>query len=335
MIRFRNITQNRRGGATVAVALIMAVVLIVAFIQNIYIWGQTLTAEETERVHESVSLSSIYVNNSSELVLNVENTGAIDTRLVAVWIESTTSTNDPERVNIDEYIRIEGVEPVVLDPAVLNASSITDVYTFTVVTERGNFASNSYPVETPPYIPELNYLGVFGVDWFYCKYSSQQYPPNGSELRDCVYIVKSEDYIAFYVNVTNSYDHPVAIRNDSFLALTTIPPAQGHGVPSFYLVQNVSYDEATPVITSYTNSDPYVVFPNQSQELIFACSNSSLGNDEWMWGFGYPFGSETKTEGSDIQICLFYELFDDEELTPTGKIYGQTISTHAVMLLAK
>jgi hypothetical protein len=313
----------------------MAVVLIVAFVQNIFIWGQTLTAEETDKVHEAVLISNIYVNNSSELVLNVENTGAIDIRLVAMWIESTASTNETERVIIDEYVHIEEVESVVLDTSILNASSITDVYTFTVVTERGNFASSSYPVETTPDLPEINYLGVFGIDWFYSKYSSQQYPPNGSEFQDAVFITKSEDYIAFSVNVTNSYDSPVAIRNDSFLALTTIAPSQGHGVPSFYLVQNVSYYEATPFITAYTNNNPYVVFPNQSQELIFACANQSLGNEQWQWGYGYPFGPETKTDGSDIQISLFYELFDDEELTPTGKIYGQTVSTHAVMLLAK
>ena len=36
-----------------------------------------------------------------------------------------------------------------------------------------------------------------------------------------------------------------------------------------------------------------------------------------------------------IQISLFYELFNDEELTPTGEIYGQAISTHATTLVAK
>ena len=332
MKRFQNIVQNQRGGVTVAVALMMAVFLFVAVVQNVFILGQTLTAEETDRVHETVSILQIYVNNSSELVLRVKNTGGVNARLVAVWIERTISPNETQRVTIDKYVGVEEVKGIVLDASILNASSITDLHTFTVVTELGNFASGDYPVETLPYMPEVHYLGVFGIDWFYSKYSSQQNPPNGSELTELAYIVKSEDYIAFYMNITNSYDQPVAIRNDSFLALTTIAPPQGAGVPSFFLVQNVSYN-GTPSITAYDGNYPYVVFPNQSHVLVFAAE--AQGSTDWMWGWGYPFGSEITTDGSDIQISLFYELFDDDELTPTGKVYGQTISTHAITLVEK
>ena len=231
----------------------------------------------------------------------------------------------------------EEVKEIVLDTSILNASSIIDLHTFTVVTERGNFASGEYPVETLPYMPEVHYLGVFGVDWFYCKYASQQNPPNGSELGESAYIVKSEDYIAFYLNVTNSYDQAVTISSHSFLALTTIAPPQGKGVPSFFLVQNVTYDVNATItessgLTAYDDLDPFVVLPNQSQIVIFAAE--TLGSGDWQWGYGYPFGPETTTEGSDIQISLFYELLDDE-LNPTGKFYGQSISTHAVTLLAK
>jgi hypothetical protein len=59
------------------------------------------------------------------------------------------------------------------------------------------------------------------------------------------------------------------------------------------------------------------------------------GSENWQWGQGFPFGPETTTQSSDVQICLFYEIFEDEELLPTGKYYGQTISTHAVTLGAK
>jgi hypothetical protein len=327
----QNITKNQRGGVTVAIALMMAVVLFFVVIQSIFIWGQTLTAEETDRLHETVSIQQIYPNNSSELVLQVKNTGGVNTRLVAVWVEPSTAPNETQRVTIDEYVNIEEVKEIVLDTSILNASSIIDLHTFTVVTERGNVASGEYPVETLPYIPEVHYLGVFGVDWFYCKYASQQNPPNGSELLDAVYIVKSEDYIAFYLNITNSYDQAVSVSSDSFLALTTIAPPQGQGVPSFFLVQNASYD-GTPTLTSYDDDDPYVVLPNQSQVVIFAAE--TLGSADWQWGYGYPFGPETTTEGSDIQISLFYELLDGE-LNPTGRFYGQSISTHAVTLLAK
>ena len=297
-----------------------------------------LTLEETDRVHESISIQQFYVDDEDQLEIYVKNTGGVNTRLIALWIESTATVIEPQRVTIDEYLNVEEVKPLVLDTSILNASSLTDTHTFTVITERGNYVSGEFPLEILPHISEVRYLGVFGIDWFYCKYSSQQNPPNGSELNEATFILKSEDYIAFYMNVTNSYTKPVKIHNGSFLALTTIAPAEGLGVPSFYLVQNVTYDVDLAVtkddgITAYDFNDPYIVFPNQSQVLIFAAN--SAGSTEWEWGFGYPFGPETVTEGSDIQISLFYEMYDDEGLTPTGKIYGQTISTHAATLYAK
>jgi hypothetical protein len=120
--------------------------------------------------------------------------------------------------------------------------------------------------------------------------------------------------------------------SDSFLAFTSIAPPQGSGEPNFYIVKNVTYN-GTPIIAAYNDSSPLIVLPNQSQVLMFA--SESEGIPDWRWGQGYPFGSETTTQGSDIQICLFYEIYEDEEYIPTGKYYGQTISTHAVTLGAK
>ena len=310
----------------------MALVIIVGYVQNVLLWGYTLTAEETDRVHETISIQQIYVNNSSELVLSVKNTGGVNARLVAVWVEPTSSPNETQRVTINEYVAVEEVKTIVLDASILNASMITDVHMFTVVTERGNLAAAEYPMEQKTYMPKVEYLGIFGIDWFHNKYSSQQNPPNGSELGEATYISKSEDYIAFYMNVTNSYNQSVAIRKDSFLALTTIAPPQGAGVPGFFLVKNVSYGASAATITAYDDSDPYVVFSNASQVLIFAAE--AQGSTDWQWGWGYPFGPETTTDGSDVQVSLFYELLDDE-LTPTGKVYGQAISTHATTLIAK
>ncbi len=332
MKRFRNLKQSQRGGVAIAVVLMMAFVIIVGYVENILLRGYTLTAEETDRMHETISIQQIYVNNSSNLVLSVKNTGGVNSRLVAVWVEPTASPNEAQRVTIDEYVSVEEVKTIVLDASILNASMITDVHMFTVVTERGNLAAAEYPVEEEQYIPKVEYLGIFGIDWFHNKYSSLQNPPNGSELSEAAYISKSEDYIAFYMNVTNSYNKSVAIRKESFLALTTIVPPQGAGVPNFFLVKNVSYGASSATITAYDDSNPYVVFPNASQILIFAAKASGAIN--WRWGWGYPFGSETTTDGSDIQVSLFYELLDDD-LNPTGKVYGQAISTHAITLVAK
>jgi hypothetical protein len=322
-------TNQRGGGAAVAVALIMSMILVVALVQNVYIWGQTLTAEEMDRVNETIIINEIYTINSSTLVVEVKNIGSVDAHLIAVWIEPVEAPNATQRLTINEYVSIERTKNIILTTSQLNDTNFSEDHLYTVVTERGNFASRTFPQTTSYTLPEIYYLGVFGVDWFYCKYSSEQNPPNGSLLSDAAYIFKSDDYVAFYLNVTNFWDFPCAITSDSFLALTTVAPPQGE--PIFHVVQNVTYD-GTPTITMYDDSTPYILGPNESQILTFA--SESQEESAWQWGKGYPFGSETTTDGSDIQICLFYEVYEDE-VTPTGQYYGQTISTHAVILLAK
>jgi hypothetical protein len=330
--QLRSLRHNQRGaGASVAVAVIMSMILVVALVQNVYIWGQTLTNEESDRVHESITIQQIYVNNSSDLVVVVKNTGSVDSHLVAVWIESMTAPNESHRFMINEYVSIEEIKDVVLDDSILGEFNLDEDHKYSVVTERGNLISDIYPHETIESLPEVYYLGVFGVDWFYCKYSSEQNQPNGTELEDASYIIKSNDYVAFYMKIINSWDYPCAITSDSFLALTTIAPSEGE--PSFYIVQNLTYSGNDPTLTAYNDSTPIIVAPNQSQILVFA--SKIRGEADWQWAKVYPFGPETTTDGSDIQISLFYDIYEGEPPESSGKYYGQAISTHAVVLLEK
>jgi hypothetical protein len=229
-------------------------------------------------------------------------------------------------------LNIQTSKDIILDESILNASNLHNVHKFTVITERGNSASYNYPQETPYILPEVYYLGVFGVDWFYSKYASKQNPPEGSEVIDAAYIIKSEDYITFYMKVTNCFDRPCRIMSESFIAFTSLALPQGSGESSFFIVQNVTYG-GTPMLTQYNDSAPLILYANQSQVLMFASEESA--SEDWRWGQGFPFGPETTTQSSDIQICLFYEIYEDEALLPTGKYYGQTISTHAVTLVEK
>ena len=305
-------------------------ILVVALVQNVYIWGQTLTTEEADRAHESIVIPEIYTINSSTLVIVVKNTGSVDAHLVGVWVEPVAAPNATQRLTINQYVSIEQTKDIILSAAQLNGTDFAEDHLYTVVTERGNIAARINPNPDSFTLPDLHYLGVFGVDWFYCKYSSEQNPPNGSILADATFIYKSDDYVAFYLNLTNSWEYPCALTADSFLALTTITPPVG--LPIFHIVQNVSYD-GTPTITAYDDSTPYIIGANESRVLVFA---SEVKEDaDWKWGKGYPFGSETTTDGSDIQICLFYEIYEKDEITPTGQYYGQTISSHAVTLGSK
>jgi len=323
-------TNQKGGGPAIAVAVIMSMILVVALVQNVYIWGQQLTNESADIAHESIQIQRILITDSGDVAITVNNAGTVNSHLITVWMEGQDPLNMSRRFPINMYVNTEATVTVVLDSTWVSGFNLSAPNVYTVITERGNAASYEYPYDTQPTFPEVYYLGVFGIDWFYCKYSSEQNPPNGSLLADASYISKSDDYVAFYLNVTNLWEYPCALTADSFLALTTAAPPVGE--PIFHIVQNVSYD-GTPTITTYDDSTPYIFGANESRVLIFASETEEDAG--WHWGKGYPFGSETTTDGSDIQICLFYEIYEKDGITPTGQNYGQTISSHAVTLMKK
>jgi hypothetical protein len=216
---------------------------------------------------------------------------------------------------------------------------IFEDFRVTVFTDRGNLGYKKYSYYLSPfYDPQVGELGVFRISWFYSKFTSLQHPPddNGQPVHDAGQINKTDDYVAFYVNITNVWDRPCAIEVDSFVGLPTIAPPQGGGAPNFFIVKNVSYN-GTPSIIFDPVFTPVIVDSQDSVRLVFASLGSSLDErDDWRWGNGYPFGTETKTEGSDIQVSLFFEAYKlvNGTYIPSGRHYGQTISTQATVLLS-
>jgi hypothetical protein len=331
----------------------MAIVVVVSLIQNIYMWNQSVSAEDRDRLKESIAIDHLYFNVNNDLIVNVRNTGSVDTHLVAVWIESLTVANETLRVITNEYVGTDQVKDIIIDETVLNPSvKITGQFIVTVFTERGNAVAEAYAFSEPSPVGSisqpLGHLGVFRVNWFYCRYSSSQNLPDPVEgpVVDVMSMNKSDDYVAFYFNVKNAWDHPCAIRADTFIALTSIAPPQGSGEPNFYIVDAVNYTLGNdPTISPYEESvNKIILYPNRTRVLIFACESAdgqgnNPENEEWRWGDGYPFGPETKTEGSGIQVSLFFEVYDfdieTEQWVPSGKYFGQTISTQAMLMGAK
>jgi hypothetical protein len=352
-MRVRSFIQHQRGGVSVAIALLMALVVVVSLVQNIYMWNQSVSAEDRNRLKESLAIDHVYFNVNMDLVVNVRNTGSVDTHLVAVWIEPRTVVNETLRVGADAYMDVDHVQDIIIDATELSASiKITGTFIVTVFTERGTAVAQAYTFLAPSPVGNitqpLGHLGVFRVNWFYCRYSSSQNHPDPIEgpVVDVMRLNKSDDYVAFYLKVKNAWDHPCAIRADSFLALTSIAPPQGSGEPSFFLVDAVTYALGEdPTIAPYDEGvNQLFLYPNQTRMLIFACESPDEGggqpeNEAWRWGTGYPFGPETKTEGSGIQVSIFFEVydFDDEakQWVASGRYFGQTISTQAMLLGAK
>jgi hypothetical protein len=325
----------------------MSMIVVFSFIQNVYMWNQEVSAEDRDRLNEVIAIEFVYFDVNNDLVIVVKNIGSVDAHLIAVWIEPVEAPNATQRLTIDSLIESDQLSEVKIDDILLSSYvTFTDDFTVTVFTERGSSVTKSYGFSMPSPIGWSGYLGqlgIFRVNWFYSRYSSLQNPPepSGGGLAEATTIVKSEDYVAFFVKLKNAWDHPCQIRADSFLSLTSIAPPQGGDEPNFYLVQQVDYTvDGSPVIIPYNATlNPIIIYPNETRILIFACEGADGDNNEWRWGgTGYPFGPETKTEGSGIQISTIFEVFDfdpeEERWIPTGQYFGQTISTQATLLLA-
>jgi hypothetical protein len=330
--------NNQKGSTGVVAAYILALVVAISLVQNIFVAGQTLAAEEWARTNEHIAIEEIYFDQGYNLIITVTNIGAVDTQLVAVWVEPLDPQKPVRRYSVDLQLEIQETDDVLL-PDSGQLLDIFEEFRVTVFTERGNQGYKKYQYRLSPfYDPSVGELGVFRIQWFYNKYASVQNPPDsqGQPVATAVSIDKSEDYITFYVNVTNVWNRPCAIRGDSFLGLPSIAPPQGGGTPNFFIVKNVNYT-GTPTIVQDSVFDPIIIYPQETGQLMFAAIDSAApDHEEWRWGNGYPFGTESTTEGSDIQVSLFFEAYKWSEgaYVPSGRMYGQTISTQATILVA-
>jgi hypothetical protein len=161
MKRFsRRLMRNRRGGVSVAIAVMMAMVIAALFINKITIWGQVLEREDKDRFNEVIEISSIqFIEDETKLIVGVRNTGSVTAHIVTVYIKPLDPTMSTTRYGMDKGIDIyidPGVtkqvipEDLVLDPEV----DLFDDFVISVHTERGNSNSKTYTLETTPPYPE-------------------------------------------------------------------------------------------------------------------------------------------------------------------------------------
>jgi len=152
--------RNRRGGVSVAIAVMMAMVIAALFINKITIWGQVLEREDKDRFNEVIEISSIqFIEDETKLIVGVRNTGSVTAHIVTVYIKPLDPTMSTTRYGMDKGIDIyidPGVtkqvipEDLVLDPEV----DLFDDFVVSVHTERGNSNSKTYTLETTPPYPE-------------------------------------------------------------------------------------------------------------------------------------------------------------------------------------
>lgn len=131
--------RSRRGQATAigAVLFLSLIVLMAAFLTEVYQIQDRMQRLDNERLQEHVVITAAYLNSEEQLVLNVTNQGSVTAKLVRLWVINQTN-NEHFSFNFSNLYIAPG----------MSVSNVTDVmlmsgkdYAVRVVTERGNVAS--------------------------------------------------------------------------------------------------------------------------------------------------------------------------------------------------
>lgn len=293
-----------------AIAVIMTMVLVVSFVQNVVIREQALRTEDNDRLNEMVVVDAVYFNTDGNLTIDITNTGGVPTHLIGLWVYNLTVY---DRTELDHYIDVQQSYSIELNVDHL-AFNADDVFFVKTITERGNIYSQAYSLDPPPGVKDS---GVFSVNWFYSTYTNQ----SQTTPIDARKISIDDRYVAFYLELKNSWIFPCTITEWSVLALVI-----AHIEPIFFIVKSVDYT-GTPNTIPF---EPLIIQPQESVVLTFASIQPKSGEFAWEYdGFGqnYPQGLRNllgDEEGAGIQISLFFEM--------NGELLGQTISTQAVLL---
>jgi hypothetical protein len=298
----RKLRCNKRGGVAVPIAVIMSMIIVFSMVTNIFVWELALREEDIKRNREKLEIQKIYMSGS-ETHLRIKNIGSVTSQIVALWLNNTRYTKN---------LHLNAGEIKILNHTYIDQSTTFDV---TVITERGLAVTKTYSPEPTPDVQEG---GVFSIDWFYSQYTSQQNPTE----TDATVINKREDYVAFYLKVTNNWIYNCTLKAESFLTLVIYGTE-----PTFFVVKDVSYS-GSPTLQNF---EPIVTPPEGSAVVKFAAQY--IGSNNWNWendfsslnvGGGIDGGGTFYTEGAGIQISLFFDM--------NGETYGQTISSQATIL---
>jgi len=265
---------------------------------------------DQDRSKESLAVGVVPISQYSNVLnITVNNKCALVVKIIRIWINDTYSTAS------------EVLQP--MSVLSINSTVVTRTnssFNIIVGTERGNlFAAetgtlcygasgwdNGTVPEPPPGVKEN---GVFGLDWFYFKYTSYQ----KQSQTDAMTIPKSSTYVAIYFQITNNY--PTKVKADSFV--TWIVP---YIDVTMSIVDHVNYPAKT--ITSYTNE--INVQPGQTVGLVFAATAKK--GSSWVWGSSIPSNLITDNPGGTafVQLTLFYTLLN--------KTYCQTVMAQGTIL---
>jgi len=302
---FKRFVQNKRGVSTVIGAVFFVLVLLGGF--SMIIWEITeydnymqVVNErdqlEREKQNEIIEIASVYVIGDS-LNISVVNNGAVAAHLVDLWVTEyvdETTVNWHDLFQIDYYVNsgniISGIgqdiETLVVD------SEFT--YVVKVVTERGNIAIGTSQVQESP--PPVHAFGVFSLDWFFFKFSSEMYPTS----RSAGSVDKKDSYVAFYIKVTNNHDEAITLLSPSLLMLLV-----EWQEPHLNIVQDVDY--GTNWVTDWERTTSYKHTGSYSIE--------ADSNDNTLTSYDL-----NASDATDITVSFWYR---DDDIDDSDNVYLQ------------
>ncbi|MDH5636742.1 MAG: hypothetical protein OEY47_08795 [Candidatus Bathyarchaeota archaeon] len=125
--------QDRRGVSNIIV-VVLSLVIVVAIIANIVLWGYEMNQLDWEKMKEDIIITN--VERGTEINgtrFTFKNEGALTSHLVSLWIINSTNH---QRYDINVFVN--SAETTTYLRA--DISLPDDQYTVKVVTERGNIA---------------------------------------------------------------------------------------------------------------------------------------------------------------------------------------------------
>lgn len=251
--------KNSKGVSGILATIFM--VLTVLFLYaHVYVFIQNENRRFEESIREAnqmdidyssekITISDVIytaVGDQVHVQAKVTNNGPISVQMMTLWVVDTNTQkfgyNDTLDIDLDIGDTLNFAESNALIVTVEGASS-SHKFTSWFITVRGNLISLEREPEDAP--PSVQAFGVFSLDWFVFNYASETYPAP----RTAGAISKTEDYISFFVKVTNNYNETMTIKSSSMLMLLI-----EWQEPLFYIVKEANYPKWTDIGWSFDTS---------------------------------------------------------------------------------
>lgn len=274
--------RTRSRGSKGVSSVIGAITLLIVGLMistNVFLWAlqqNTLYSQkviesnqlDTDRFSERMGVfSQSYSIDDDEVFVNVTliNEGPVAVQIRTLWVVDSTIdeynfTNDFAPGSVTNFN--PGDSGIVRGTVEIDGVHSSHDFEIWFVTARGNLVSFDESLYEAP--PPVRSFGVFSLDWFYFKYTSSLYPTP----RSAGIISKpEEDYVAFYIRVTNNYGETMTILSSSMIMFLV-----EWQEPLFYIVEDVSYGNLWNTDwerdESYTHNGAYSIRADSSDNYL-------------------------------------------------------------------